>query len=331
MIIRDAKQAVAILARGELLGLPTETVYGLAGRIDQLETVRQIFTLKERPFFDPLIVHCHNENQVRSLCLEWPKAASILAKAFWPGPLTLVLKKTDAVSDLISSGLSTVGLRVPNHPLALEVLRLFGVPLAAPSANKFGRTSPTSAEHVAKEFGPLLSVLDGGPCQGGIESSIVQVNEDCEILMLRKGLISADQISTTLSGTGLAWRWGQSAGAMAPGKLKHHYMPDKPLILLKNREMSDGEILQLLDKKWAELPDEVEGVKIRKPKRNAKAVFRFQLSQDPLVAARMLYSSLRIASESDNDLIVYSLKTTTAGLWDGIHDRLLKAATFVID
>ncbi len=331
MISKDIEGACEALRQGELVALPTETVYGLAGRIDRPETVRKIFSLKERPFFDPLIVHCHNQEQARSLCGKWPVAAKILADEFWPGPLTLVLPKAKVVDDLITSGLTTVGLRVPAHPVALQLLQKLQVPVAAPSANRFGRTSPTTAEHVLQEFGPSLTILDGGPCSVGIESSIVSVGEDCEIVILRKGLVSPEQISAVLTRTGLKWRWGEAEGVMAPGRLKHHYMPDKPLILLKDRELSDAEILVLLDSKWEQLPDEVEGVKIRKPQKKSLRVFRLGLPDDPTVAARELYSRLRIAGQSDKDLIVYSLKTGASSLWDGVYDRLSRAATFVID
>jgi L-threonylcarbamoyladenylate synthase len=158
------------LVAGDVVAIPTETVYGLAASIDSEKGLRRIFSLKERPFFDPLIVHVASLKEASSLVRDWPPIADFIGRYFWPGPLTLVLPKAERVNSLITSGLDTVAVRYPSHPLTLDLIRLVGTPLAAPSANKFGKTSPSRALHVKSEFpGTDLLILDGGECEIGVE------------------------------------------------------------------------------------------------------------------------------------------------------------------
>ena len=197
----EMDSAIERLRNDDVVGMPTETVYGLAGSIFSEVALHKIFKIKERPFFDPLIVHVSSIEEARSLVKHWPRSAEILAQKFWPGPLTLVLEKSDKINDLITSGLTTVGIRMPNHPVALELISNFGSPLAAPSANKFKKTSPTTTQHVRDEFGDSVYVLEGGACTVGLESTILYINEvddEVAIEILRKGFVKYSEIEKIL-------------------------------------------------------------------------------------------------------------------------------------
>jgi L-threonylcarbamoyladenylate synthase len=224
-------RAAAALRRGELVGMPTETVYGLAAAIDDAGALARIFAAKERPAFDPLIVHLPatalaTPGIVGAMTAAQRRTAEDLAARFWPGPLTLVLPRGERVPDLATSGLPTVAVRRPAHPVALALLEAAG-PLAAPSANRFGRVSPTSAADVAAELSgrgvPYL--IDGGPCAIGVESTIVAVGTDGELVLLRPGGIPVDALGISVGVAGPAVR--------APGMLPSHYAPAKPLVLLE--------------------------------------------------------------------------------------------------
>ena len=193
-------QAVQLLRANNVVAVPTETVYGLAARISSPQALEKIFTTKERPLFDPLIVHVRDIAQARGLTQEWPAIIDHLAQTFWPGPLTVVVAKNSLVNPLITAGLDTVGLRAPAHPITQQILIDLNEPFAAPSANRFGRTSPTRAEHVEKEFSGQVAVVGGGPCQVGVESTVVrlQTGKQMKLEILRPGQISAEQIRIAL-------------------------------------------------------------------------------------------------------------------------------------
>lgn len=240
-------RAVGLLNAGQLIGLPTETVYGLAADADNPEAVKKIFAAKGRPADHPLIVHLGADDLLTHYARDIPDAAWTLAEAFWPGPLTLILKKAKGVPDVVTGGQDTVGIRIPGHPVALALLRALaesrrqtgkkGGGIAAPSANRFGRISPTAAQHVADELGDAVAlILDGGDCQVGIESTIVDLSRDVPVI-LRPGAITAEQLSLVL---------GQSVArhvAAAPdapsgmprvsGSLASHYAPLTPLAVLE--------------------------------------------------------------------------------------------------
>ncbi len=228
-------QAVEALKNGEAVGIPTETVYGLAADARRIEAVAEIFRIKSRPFFDPLIVHLHSIGQVEEYTTKFPSQARLLAERFWPGPLTILLPRRDSIPDLVTSGLPDVALRIPAHPVALELLRKFDGPLAAPSANKFGRISPTTAEAVREELGQEVRViLDGGPCQVGLESTIVHVAPD-GARILRHGGITQEQIEEVIGKVQTAPSIKQNS-PLAPGMLDQHYAPRTPLRLLSQEE-----------------------------------------------------------------------------------------------
>ncbi len=229
--------AAALLQRGELVAFPTETVYGLGASALDANAVAKIYALKGRPATSPLIVHVASIDMAKTLAAEWPSAADALARAFWPGPLTLVvpknvLPKKTFVPNIVTAGLATVGIRVPNHPVALQLIDAAGLPLAAPSANRFMQLSPTTAAHVRAAFGDELPVLDGGACRVGIESTVVQIL-DGQVTLLRPGGISRKQIEAAL-GQVVRSIDEVAAGAShpAPGMHARHYSPRTPLVLV---------------------------------------------------------------------------------------------------
>lgn len=302
------KKAIELLKNDDVVGMPTETVYGLAGSIYSEIALRKIFKIKERPFFDPLIVHVSSINEAKLLAKNWPKSADVLANKFWPGPLTLVLEKSNKVNDLITSGLPTVAIRMPNHETTLNLIKNFGHPLAAPSANKFKKTSPTTFQHVKDEFLDEVYVLDGGSCSVGLESTILYLNESeqcLEIEILRKGFINYFEIEKILTKNGFKLKKANLENSITvPGNMKNHYMPKKPLVIL-----TEGKVLEDI-------------------KTNFNTYCELTLSNSPEIAARQLYSHLRNSSQGQEDIIVFKKMNWHVGeLWEVIFDRLSKAAT----
>lgn len=226
---KEIAQSADLLKAGKLVAIPTETVYGLAANGFSSEAVAGIFEAKGRPHFDPLILHIGDINQLNSLTLSFPEKAKKLAKAFWPGPLTLILPKSNLVPDLVSSGLATVGIRMPRHEMTLELLKSIDFPLAAPSANPFGYISPTTAMHVKDQLsGKIDYILDGGECSVGLESTIVSFPEG-EAVILRKGGITIEDIESVIGAVSVQTQ--SSSNPTAPGMLVSHYAPRTPLLL----------------------------------------------------------------------------------------------------
>ncbi|AFK04883.1 Sua5/YciO/YrdC/YwlC family protein [Emticicia oligotrophica DSM 17448] len=227
IIGKNIDKAIEVLNSGEVIGLPTETVYGLAGNAYNTEAVTKIFSVKNRPNFDPLIVHTSSIERINEFVTEIPEMALKLANKFMPGPLTLLLPKKENISDLVTSGLPTVAVRIPNHPLAIELLEGINFPLAAPSANPFGYISPTTAQHVDNQLGTKIQyILDGGECNVGIESSIVGFFEN-EVVVLRKGGLAIEEIEAIVGPIKINEH--SSSNPQAPGMLKSHYAPRTPL------------------------------------------------------------------------------------------------------
>jgi len=223
----DIDFAIELLNRQELIGIPTETVYGLAGNALNASTVAKIFKVKSRPTFDPLIVHAASMEGIKDLVKEIPDKAIELASHYWPGPLTLILNKKSTIPDLVTSGLDTVAVRVPNHSMTLELLQGLDFPLAAPSANPFGYVSPTKAQHVNEQLGEKISfILDGGDCSIGIESTIVKVEGD-DVTVLRLGGCSVESIQSVVGP--IVVNTISNTNPVAPGMLDSHYSPLTPL------------------------------------------------------------------------------------------------------
>ena len=224
-------EAIAKLKNGEVVAIPTETVYGLAADATNDAALQQIYAIKQRPADNPLIVHISDANQVTNWAAEFPPQAQMLAQAFWPGPFTLVLKAKDSVSNIVRGHQPTVALRVPAHPVALMLLKQSGLALAAPSANKFTQLSPTTAAHVASGLGDSVAVLDGGACKVGIESTIVSVEGD-DWRLLRLGMISKASIEALAGKPALQ---NLQNLPKAPGQHLLHYSPKTPIRLFKSR------------------------------------------------------------------------------------------------
>ncbi len=305
--------AAAALARGELIGLPTETVYGLAGAARDERAVARIFALKGRPAEHPLIVHLAGAAQLDAWAREVTPAARALAAALWPGPLTLILKRAPGVSDLLTGGQDTIGLRVPAHPWAQAVLARFGDGVAAPSANRYGHLSPTTAQHVREEFGDALPlVLDGGPCEIGIESTIVDVS-GADVRVLRPGRYGSDVLAAILQGA-----INEGAIATSPrvsGSLSRHYAPRTPservararLEARLRRAEADGERVRILA--IGSLPQQAEGL---------------VMAGDAETYARHLYAALRALDAEGADRILIETPPEEPA-WAAIHDRLRRA------
>jgi L-threonylcarbamoyladenylate synthase len=314
----ELERAVALLRAGELVAFPTETVYGLGADARNPAAVAKIFQAKGRPADHPLIVHIPADDHLARWATDIPDAAWELAEQFWPGPLTLILKRLPEVPDAVTGGQDTVGLRVPGHPLALELLRRFDGGLAAPSANRFGRISPTTAEHVREELGDRVPlILDGGPCQVGIESTIIDLSRD-EPVVLRPGMIGPEALGLVL-GRSVAGR-EQSAEASAPrvsGSLAAHYAPRTALELVATDRLPQRiEACRRAGRKPAVLAWSSPPI--------ADAVW---VSAAPSAAryGHDLYAHLRTLDHAGADLILVEAPPTDTA-WTAIDDRLRRAA-----
>lgn len=307
----DMETAASCLKAGEIVGIPTETVYGLAANALKAEAVAKIFSAKNRPFFDPLIVHVHAIAEVEKYVLTMPEKAQILAEAFWPGPLTLVLPKNDNIPDLVTAGQNTVGIRVPSHPVCLELLKKIDFPLAAPSANPFGYVSPTTAQHVADQLGDKVCyILDGGPCSVGVESTIVGFPQG-EPVIYRLGGISVEQI-TKIVGP-VAEQISAGSNPSAPGQLDVHYSPRCKVVLSNNHTTPDSPETSYLRYTEPLAGIETERQLILSPGKSFEE------------AAVNLFAMLRQLDNSGFKYIVVELLPET-GLGRAINDRLRRAA-----
>ena len=316
MIGTDIDRAAALLQQGEVVGIPTETVYGLAGNALNEEAIIKIFNTKNRPFFDPLICHFRDIDSIRPYVLSFPEKALQLAKEFMPGPLTLLLPKRDVIPDLITNGSSLVAVRVPQHPMTQALLGKLDFPLAAPSANPFGYISPTTAQHVADQLGDKITyILDGGDCSLGIESTILMFDND-EPVILRLGALKIALIEACLGKVMVKSYTGSNP--QAPGQLDRHYSPHTKIILTNDanatiKSLGDNQkIGALLFSQVSELL----------PIAHQRL---FSAKQDIDEAARHLFSFLRELDALKFEVIVAEL-LPEKGLGPAINDRLKRAA-----
>jgi L-threonylcarbamoyladenylate synthase len=287
--------AAEIIRRGGLVAFPTETVYGLGANALDAAAVSRIYEAKGRPASSPLIVHVADREMARSIAADWPPLADKLADRFWPGPLTLIVKKSSAIPDIVTAGLDSVGIRMPEHPVALELIRQAGVPIAAPSANRFMQLSPTTAEHVRSGLGDRVDlVLDGGPTAVGIESTVLSLVRQPPAV-LRLGMISLAELQEA---TGVQFQLPETAPSNeSPGLHARHYAPRTPFYLL-----GDGQAL---------------------PSGRGKIL---NLPSDPALCAATLYSTLHAADREGWDwLAVQNLPESAE--WAAIRDRLQRAST----
>jgi len=307
----DILQAANFLKSGELVAIPTETVYGLAANGFDPIAVAKIFEVKNRPTFDPLILHVGSFKMLRELTADVPAIAHELAKIFWPGPLTFILNKSDKVPSIVTSGLETVGVRMPNHPSTIAMLQSLPFPLAAPSANLFGAVSPTTARHVVQQLGSKIPfVLDGGPCDVGVESTIVDLTGKHAVL-LRKGGIAPEEIAR-ITGD-LEIKTSGTSNPKAPGMLISHYAPGKRLSVGDVKRIAannkNKKVFVLGFRNTAGFPGKV-----------------LSESGDLREAAKNLFAHLRELDESDCDLIIAE-RVPDEGLGLAINDRLQRASS----
>lgn len=342
-------EAGARLRAGNLVAFPTETVYGLGANALDPVAIARIYAAKGRPAWNPVIAHVPDVAAARALAREWPATAECLANAFWPGPLTLVVPKTAQVPDVATAGLDAVAVRVPDHPVALALLAAAGVPVAAPSANRFTQVSPTTAEHVVRSLGERVPlVLDGGPCAVGIESTVV----DCtgaDVVILRPGMLGRESLETALAPLGVTVRHAVRTVAhttgpdtrsaadtpRAPGMADRHYAPHADVWLFTPDQR--GELMQAISRWIAERA--VAGSASRVPRMHAlllhgplamapgeaPAIREVAMPDAPAAYARALYAALHEADACEAALVLIEMPPDDSA-WDGVRDRLTRAA-----
>jgi L-threonylcarbamoyladenylate synthase len=323
----DIEKAAQIIRNGGLVGMPTETVYGLAANALDPRAVARIFEAKQRPSFDPLIVHIANQDWMPRVVSDFPALARQLADRFWPGPLTLVLPRSEAIPDLVTSGLANVGVRIPKHPMAMDLLVRSDCPIAAPSANIFGRISPTTAGHVADQLAERIDyILDGGPCDVGVESTVLRpLPVPCQ---LRPGGISLEeleavigpvsQISSTDHPSDESPQSAPNSPQSAPGMLPQHYAPRTRLILLSKLSHGQFTIIPPGKRGWLglqECPKDIKFVaqEILSPEGDLK------------IAAARFFAALRRLDDRKLDTIIAG-EFPDVGLGRALNDRLRRAA-----
>jgi L-threonylcarbamoyladenylate synthase len=301
-------EAVALLRKGELVAFPTETVYGLGADASNPEAVHKIFWAKGRPLEHPVIVHMASVDMLESWAKDIPSAAYELAEIFWPGPLTLILKRSGLVPDIVTGGQDTIGLRIPSHLVALQLLSAFGGGVAAPSANRFGHISPTTAQHVEAELGDKLRlILDGGDCQVGLESTIIDTTSAC-FRILRPGGVSRESISEVL---GYIPEVVSKSSLRVSGSLESHYAPRTPTFLaVVDEVIAKYGVISLREK-----PQGFDGVWL-------------QLPSSALAYGQRLYSALRELDEMKLEKIVIEPVPQTPQ-WLAVRDRLTRASLTV--
>lgn len=313
----DIARAAGCLRAGLVVAFPTETVYGLGADALNPRAVARIFAIKRRPPDHPLIVHLPDASYLERWARDIPDAAYRLAEKFWPGPLTLILKRARIVPDNVTGGQDSVGLRVPGHPVALALLQQFGGAVAAPSANRFGHVSPTTAQHVRDELGEEVDmILDGGPCRVGLESTIVSLL-DAQPVILRPGAISPPQLSAAL-GVAVGLGGVEEKRLRAPGLLAAHYAPSTPLCIAA-RENLEQQIRALLAQN-----KRVAVIACTQRMEIIPAHYYF-LSSDPVSYAHDLYATLRAADAARYDVLLLEAVPEDEA-WLAVRDRLTRAA-----
>ncbi|MEO9570114.1 MAG: L-threonylcarbamoyladenylate synthase [Polaribacter sp.] len=313
IISKDIQKAIKLLTNDQLVAIPTETVYGLAGNILSEKAIKSIFSTKKRPFFNPLIVHIPSIESLENIVLNIPEKAKLLADAFWPGSMTLVLKKNAKIPDLITAGKDTVAVRIPNHPITLELLKQLPFPLAAPSANPFGSISPTKPEHVERYFkNNIQMVLDGGSCTNGIESTIIGFEND-EPIIYRLGALALEDIEAVVGKISIKNKKEESPDA--PGMLARHYAPSTRTYLVDN---VTHEIKKHQGKKI--------GILVFKDSLNNTSLTEIILSENGSLqeAAANLYDALHELDHQQLDAIIAE-RFPDNGLGKSINDRLQRA------
>lgn len=310
----DLQKAIALLQSDELVGIPTETVYGLAGNALSPKAIAKIFDVKDRPFFDPLIVHVSDIESAYHYVAHIPDKALLLAHHFWPGPLTLLLPKKPIIPDLVTSGLNTVGIRCPQHAITTQLLKLLPFPLAAPSANPFGYISPTNPQHVNQQLGDKINyILDGGECKVGLESTIIGFEQD-QPIVYRLGGLSIELLEAVVGKVKI--QLNASSNPAAPGQMKSHYAPAKKLIIGDLKNLVAAHAQQRIG--ILAFNREVSGIEISKQRILTHA-------SDLSEAAQHLFAYLRELDQLSVDVILAE-EVPPVGLGRAINDRLKRAS-----
>jgi L-threonylcarbamoyladenylate synthase len=318
----EIETAVQALRDGELVAFPTETVYGLGANAQNPAAVRKIFDVKGRPPNHPVIVHLDSPRYLHRWVREVPDSATRLAEAFWPGPLTMVMPRAPNVHDVITGGQDTIAIRVPAHPMAQQLLTAFGGGIAAPSANRYGRLSPTRAEHVREELGDTIRVvLDGGECQIGLESTIVSFEAAGTVRMLRPGSVTAAQMRGVV---GELLVGADSASPRVPGSVPTHYAPSTTLTIVPSGEIdAQADATSSGGRRVAVLAQ-------RLPLRSHKYVTWINAGRRPESYGRDLYTNLRTLDKAGCQRILVQ-DVPEGERWEAIRDRLLRAASNVAE
>ncbi len=314
------EHAAQLLRRGGVVAFPTETVYGLGANALLPQAVARVFEIKNRPRFDPLIVHVPHVDDVDRLVSEFPPMAQQLAKAFWPGPMTLVLPKRANVPDLVTADLPTVAVRVPSHPIACELLELAAVPVAAPSANRFGHISPTTAQHVRDGLGSLIDlIVDDGPCTTGVESTVISFGDDGNTpTLLRPGGVSLESIQAIVGPVRVGLNARENTPLQAPGMMARHYAPRTKLVLLDEHE-SPADYLK------ADIQAGLLAFKSPDDTHGFAAVQVLSASGDLREAAANLFAAMHRLDALKLDMIL-AQRVPGDGLGRAINDRLQRAS-----
>lgn len=310
MIIHDIQAAAGILAEGGVVAFPTETVYGLGADALSADAVARVYALKGRPSNNPLIVHVSSIEMARSVASQWPETADKLAQAFWPGPMTIVVPKHERVPVSVTGGGETVAIRMPAHEMARQLIEAFGGPVVGPSANASGSISPTAAAHVAESLGERVPVLDGGPCDRGIESTVVRVEHD-SVSILRLGVIGRGEIERVVPVVETSEE-NASDALPSPGMLTRHYAPRTPTRVVEARDVAS----MLAEHPRAAL------LSITPTNRPGT----IPMPADAPTYARCLYAALREADAMGTDLILVERPGGIGPIWDAVRDRLGRAS-----
>jgi len=311
--------AVALIKNGDVVAIPTETVYGLAGSVFNTQALRKIFRIKKRPSHNPLIVHCSHAQQMNTLHTVQAPLLQKLIQQFCPGPLTLILKKDKSISSIVTAGKTKVGLRIPRHDLTIKLIQTTNVPLCAPSANISGQLSPTCAEHVYDMFKGQVPVLDGGACQIGIESTVLEPDFDNRrLIILRPGMLSREQLVKWLNKENLSsWTITHAASSLSPGQSSAHYQPRVPLILIATRSHFRPSLQDIQNRLAPQFSDKI---------------FKELLLTDPIsLCSQQLYHQMNMLSQNAQH-IIYVIRThqQSTDAWLAIWNRLEKAASLQI-
>jgi len=325
VITNDKALAAQALREGKLVALPTETVYGLAADASNAKAVQRIFSVKGRPANHPLIVHIANADQISRWARDVPAVAYALADAFWPGPLTMLLWRHESVCDEVTGGRDTIGLRVPDHELTLSVLQEFGGAVAAPSANRFGKVSPTTAAHVEADLGSEVDViLDGGACTVGVESTIVDLTAE-QPTVLRLGAITIEQLADVLGVVPVVHVPHLEADAKAPGMLASHYSPAARVVLASSESL-EAALLNVQDE------NPTQKIAVLAPQQSSVLdqvqfadIVELEPAGDADHYANVLYDRLRLVDRLGIDIVI-CVPPTDSGIGQAVRDRLQRAA-----